>query len=321
MTTKQRNVSRALSALVCGVAMSGLLSSASLQAQSAKDAVTTKLMARLSALSADSMEGRRAGTPGSARARKWIIGELTAMGAKPVATGSFEQHVSLPARAGADTVGANIVARIPGKQKGGAVIVLSAHYDHLGVRNGEIYNGADDDASGCVALLTIAERLLKEAPQHDVVLAFFDNEEGGMNGSKTFVASGIVPLNTIALDVSLDMVARQDGKALWVSGLSHYPALKPITDAIATSSSIPIKFGHDTKDLPRGDDWTNSSDHAAFHAKGIPFLYLGVEDHPDYHKPGDDADKVDPAFYRGAVEFAYALVREADKRVDGLPKR
>jgi Zn-dependent M28 family amino/carboxypeptidase len=300
-------------------ALALLSTAATLPAQSTGDAVTTRMMARLSALSADSMEGRRAGTPGSARARQWIIGELTAMGAKSVGA-SFAQPVVLPARAGADTNGANIVARIPGKKRDGQVIVISAHYDHLGVRNGQIYNGADDDASGCVALLTIAERLLKSAPDHDVILAFFDNEEGGMHGSRTFVSSGIVPLEKIALDVSLDMVARQDGKALWVSGLSHYPALKAITDVAAKSSAIPIKFGHDTKDLPRGDDWTNSSDHAAFHAKGIPFLYLGVEDHPDYHKPGDDADKVDATFYRGAVEFAFAVVKEADKRLDGLSK-
>ena len=298
-----------------------LLVSSPLTAQTgAPDPQTTKLMSRLSALSADSMEGRRAGTPGSQRARRWIIGELTAMGAKPMGA-SFEQSVTLPVRAGSDTLGANIVARIPGTRSQGPVIVISAHYDHLGVRNGQIYNGADDDASGCVALLTIAERLLKAPPQHDVVLVFFDNEEGGMHGSKTFIASGLVPLDGIGLDVSLDMIARQDGKALWVSGLSHYPMLKPLADAAAKASSIPIRFGHDTKDLKPGDDWTNSSDHAAFHAKRIPFLYLGVEDHADYHKPGDDADKVDPTFYRGAVDFAFAVVREADKRVDGLPKR
>ena len=295
------------------------IGSGSARAQGATDAETLRLMSRLSALSADSMEGRRAGTPGSLRARTWIVAQLTAMGAKPASTGaSFEQQVKLPARAGSDTLGANIVARIPGKQRDGRVIVMSAHYDHLGVRNGVVYNGADDDASGCVALLTIGERLLKDPPQHDVILAFFDNEEGGMHGSKTFIASGVVPLDRIALNVSLDMVARQDGKALWVSGLSHYPALRVITDAAEKGANIPIKFGHDTKDLKPGDDWTNSSDHAAFHAKGIPFLYLGVEDHVDYHKPGDDADKVDPAFYRGAVEFAFAVVREADKRIDGL---
>lgn len=284
------------------------------------DGETTRLMARLSALSADSMEGRRAGTPGSRRARRWIIAELTAIGARPLGP-SFEQPIKLPARAGADTLGANIVVRIPGTRSGGPVIVVTAHYDHLGVRDGVVFNGADDDASGCVALLTIAERLIKEPPTHDVILAFFDNEEGGMHGSRGFVASGLVATDRIALNINLDMIARQDGKALWVSGTSHHASLKPLAEAAQAGAAVPIRFGHDTKDLKPGDDWTNSSDHAAFHARGIPFLYLGVEDHPDYHKAGDDAEKVDATFYRGTVDFAYRLVREADGRVDAMPKR
>ena len=84
---------------------------------------------------------------------------------------------------------------------------------------------------------------------------------------------------------------------------------------MAARASVTVRFGHDTKNLKPGDDWTGSSDHAAFHAKGIPFLYLGVEDHADYHRPGDDADKVDPTFYRGVVEFAYALVRRFDRNL------
>ncbi|MCC6241553.1 MAG: M28 family peptidase [Gemmatimonadaceae bacterium] len=274
----------------------------------------TRLMARLSALSADSMEGRRAGTPGAARARAWLVRELTAMGAKPVGA-SFEHFVKLPARSGSDTAGANVVARIPGTRSGGPVIVLSAHYDHLGVRNGEIYNGADDDASGCVALLTIGERLMKAPLEHDVILAFFDAEESGLIGSRAFVGSGPFTPEQIALNINLDMVARQDGKALWVVGTSHYPTLKPIAEAAVEGSPISVRFGHDTKDLKPGDDWTGSSDHAPFHAKGIPFLYLGVEDHPDYHKPGDDADKIDASFFRATVDYAFRLVRAADSRV------
>ena len=150
------------------------------------DVTTARIMQRLGALAADSMEGRRAGTPGSARARAYLVAELRAMGAKPIGE-SFVVPVTLRARAGSDTTGANIVARIPGKNSSGPVLVLSAHYDHLGVRNGEVFNGADDDASGCVALLTIAERLLREPPDHDVILAFFDAEESGMVGSKAFV--------------------------------------------------------------------------------------------------------------------------------------
>lgn len=273
----------------------------------------SRLMSRLSALAADSMEGRRAGTAGSARARRWIIGELTAMGVQPVA-GGFEQRVSLRPRPNdPDTVGANIVARIPGRSGSGRTIVLSAHYDHLGVRDGQVFNGADDDASGCVALLTIAERLMQERPEHDVILAFFDAEEAGMMGSKAFVKTPPVPLSQIVLNLNLDMVARQDGGALWVSGTSHYPALKPVAESAVAASAVPIKFGHDTKDLKPGDDWTNSSDHASFHAQRIPFLYFGVEDHADYHKPGDDAYKVDPAFFRGTVEYIYGVLRAADR--------
>jgi len=316
-----RWVRRGVAAAAVAVA-SAISVTTSLHAQSvtASDATTARIMQRLGALAADSMEGRRAGTAGSVRARAWIVAELTAMGAKPIGS-SYAMPITLRARAGSDTSGANIVARIPGKNSSGPVLVLSAHYDHLGVRNGEIFNGADDDASGCVALLTIAERLLREPPEHDVILAFFDAEESGMVGSKAFVNAPPVPIERIALNINLDMVARQDGKALWVSGTSHTPSLKPIAEVAAKTSAVTIRFGHDTKDLKPGDDWTGSSDHAAFHSKGIPFLYLGVEDHADYHKSGDDADKVDPAFYRGTVEFAYALVRAADAKLSTVTRQ
>lgn len=278
----------------------------------ASDATTSRLMQRLHILAADSMEGRRAGTEGAARARRWIIGELRAIGVEPLGT-SYEQPFVIRTRAASpDTNGVNIVARIKGTAGNGPALVLSAHYDHLGIRNGEIFNGADDDASGCVTLLMIAERLMRERPTHDVIFAFFDAEESGLQGARAFVANPPLPLNTIGMNLNLDMVSRQDAGALWVAGTAHYPLLKPLAEAAAAGARVTIRFGHDTKDLKPGDDWTNSSDHGAFHARGIPFLYLGVEDHPDYHKAGDEAHKVDPAFFRGTMEYAYALLRRVD---------
>jgi Peptidase family M28 len=315
-SVNDRRVSAGCFALLLAIALSHALSHAPLlRAQSrpaVQDSVTSLLMRRLSALAADSMEGRRAGSPGGARARAWIIRELQAMGVQPLGA-RFEMPFALRMRTpGPDSVGTNIIARIPGTRGTGKALVLSAHYDHLGVRNGEVFNGADDDASGCVTLLMIAERLLAQRPQHDVILAFFDAEEGGLQGARAFVATPPLPLERIGVNLNLDMVARQDAGALWVSGTAHHPSLRPVAEAAATESRIPIRFGHDTKDLKPGDDWTNSSDHGAFHAKGIPFLYLGVEDHPDYHKAGDDADKVDPVFFRGTMEFAAVLVRRLD---------
>ncbi|WP_306522833.1 M28 family peptidase [Gemmatimonas sp.] len=288
-----------------------------------RDSATRVLMSRLATLSADSMEGRRTATPGSARARAWLVQQLTAMGAKPLGA-SYEQPFRLrPRGAGAtDSItGVNIVARIPGRSTAGGMLVMSAHYDHLGVRNGEIFNGADDDASGCVVLLTVAEQLLRDPPQHDVILAFFDAEEMGLQGARAFVNAPPVPLASVAANLNLDMVARQDAGALWVSGTSHYPFLKAVAESASKASGVAVRFGHDTKDLKPGDDWTNSSDHGVFHGKGIPFLYLGVEDHPDYHKSGDDADKVDPAFYAKNVTFAGTLLRALDRALPRFPVR
>ena len=168
------------------------------------DSITRLMMTRLSVLAADSMEGRRAGSVGSQRARRWIMAQLSVIGATPVGR-SFEQPVKLTPRGGGpDTLGANIIARIPGRSGGaagsGATIVLSAHYDHLGVRNGQIFNGADDDASGCIALLTIADRLKREPIDHDVLLVFFDGEEVGMPGSRTFINAPPIPLARIDLN-------------------------------------------------------------------------------------------------------------------------
>lgn len=297
------------------------VSAASAQRPVSADPTTATLMRRLSALSADSMEGRLAGSVGGARARAWLLRELSSIGVKPLSE-RFEMPFTLRQRTPSpDSIGTNIIARIPGTKGSGPVLVLSAHYDHVGIRNGQIYNGADDDASGCVALLAIAEQLLKAPPQHDVILAFFDAEEGGLQGARAFVANPPLPLSRVAVNVNLDMVARQDGGALWVAGTSHTPALKPLAEQAAKGASVRIRFGHDTKDLKPGDDWTNSSDHGAFHAKGIPFLYLGVEDHADYHKPGDDAEKVDPSFFRGTMEYAAALVRALDGALAQLPAR
>lgn len=280
---------------------------------------TARLMARLRALAADSMEGRGTGTPGAARARQWIVRDLQAMGVAPLA-GDYAVPVRWRRRGSTeDTEAVNLVARIPGRMPGGPVLLLSAHTDHLGIRNGVTYNGADDDASGCVALLAVAEQLRRTPPQHDVVLAFFDAEEAGLQGARGFVTAPPLPLSRVALVINADMVARQDGGALWVAGTAHTPALRPLVERVAANARIPVRLGHDTPGGKPGDDWTASSDHGAFHARGIPFLYLGVEDHPDYHQPGDDADKVDAAFFGAVVEVLQALVREADARLAAMP--
>jgi Zn-dependent M28 family amino/carboxypeptidase len=84
---------------------------------------------------------------------------------------------------------------------------------------------------------------------------------------------------------------------------------------VAARSDVTVKVGHDRPDLPQGDDWTSASDHGPFHAAGIPFLYFGVEDHPGYHNPSDDAEHIKPEFYAAVVATIIDAVRELDARV------
>src|SRR5690606_11353073 len=140
----------------------------------------------------------------------------------------------------------------------------------------------------------------------------FDAEEGGLRGARAFVAAPPVPLDSIRLNVNLDMVGRNARGELYVAGLHHYPFLTPIVSAVQAEAEIRVLPGHDDPSLG-ADDWTSQSDHGAFHEKGIPFLYFGVEDHPDYHRPTDTFDHIMPGFFVDAVEAVLTAVLVADE--------
>lgn len=195
-------------------------------------------------------------------------------------------------------------------------IVLSAHYDHLGVRDGVVHPGADDNASGVAVLLAVAEALVREPPNRPVVLAFFDAEELGLSGAKAYVNSPPLSLEATALLVNLDMVSRNDAGELFVAGTHHRPELAALVREAAARSPVRVRLGHDRPVWLAGSfqDWTEASDHGPLHGAGVPFLYLGVEDHPDYHRPTDVPERIDPAFFHDVAELVLDLVRLADQR-------
>jgi hypothetical protein len=126
-------------------------------------------------LSADDMEGRLVGSPGGAKARTYILGRLNEIGLAPALGASFEHTFQFQRQA--DTLsGVNLLAMIPGTGGSNRALIVMAHYDHVGVRNGEIFNGADDNASGVAALLQIATSMKTRAPLHDVIFAIVDGE-------------------------------------------------------------------------------------------------------------------------------------------------
>jgi len=270
----------------------------------------------LTQLAADSMEGRRLGTRGSATARALLVERLTRAGLVPLAPG-YVQRFPVSLRDTAVHEGANVIAMVRGTDTA-RVLVVSAHYDHLGVSGGVVYNGADDNASGTAVVLALAEWYAKHAPRHSMIFAFFDGEELGMPGARSFVRSPPVPRARIAADVNLDMVSRLDKNELYAAGASHFPFFRPLLEAAAAVAPVKLLLGHDTDAQGAHDNWTNQSDHWAFHTEGIPWICFGVEDHPDYHRPTDDVDKVSPARFIGAARTIADVLHRLDASLDDI---
>ena len=179
-------------------------------------------------------------------------------------------------------------------------------------KNGKIYNGADDDASGVSALLSFAEYLSENLPNHTVIFASFDAEELGLQGAKHFVNT--IDKEKLLLNLNMDMISRSPKNELYVVGGRYETSLKTIIEAFNNPTDSVLLVGHDGSDGKQ--DWTYSSDHAPFHKAGIPFLYFGNEDHESYHKPTDDFDAITPKFYINAVRIILSIFNAID--VSGL---
>lgn len=287
----------------------------------------TRLLEDVRRLAAPEMDGRRIGTDGNARARAYIVQRLREEKAQPLG-GAFEHpfdfvHTSIKAIWRRDRPvrlpfhGTNVLALIPGSVPGPALVV-SAHYDHLGRRDGVVYPGADDNASGVAALLAVARAFAASPPRHPVVLAVFDGEELGLRGAESFVAHPPAGTPPLGLDLNFDMLSRSAGGDLTVAGTGPSPGLRPDVEAVAAASRVHVHLGHDRPWYRAGllEDWTEGSDHGAFAAAGVPYLYLGVEDHADYHAPTDTFDRIDTAFYADVAELVVALARRLDGRLD-----
>lgn len=277
-------------------------------------------------LSADDMEGRLVGSEGNARARAYIIERLGEIGVEAVFD-NYEQRFtfqrSLDFRnpdAPRETVEAvNLVGRIAGTNPGEHVMVVGAHYDHVGMdEDGNIFNGADDNASGTAGLLAVATAFMENPPENDVILVAFDAEEGGLRGARHFVANRPEGYEQIGFMLNMDMIAYSETDDLYAVGTWHYPVLLDLVAAAAEASWINLRTGYDEpSDDPR-NDWTMLSDHGPFHAAGIPFLYLGVEDHEHYHQPSDTFENMTIPFFLGAVETAIDVARRADAMLGAI---
>jgi Zn-dependent M28 family amino/carboxypeptidase len=285
------------------------------KAQASRVINAEKLLRDVEILAADDMQGRGIGTAGGAKAREYVVKRFKEVGLASFGE-TYLQPFEFAFKNGEKANGVNVIGYIKGKKNKDKYIVVTAHYDHVGIQKGEIYNGADDDASGTAALFALAEYFDKNRPSHSIIFAAFDGEESGLRGSRHFIAEPPVAKESIMLNVNMDMIAHNDVNELYAAGTYHYPTLKPSLEKTAKSAKVKLLLGHDRPEL-KSDDWTNQSDHFAFHQAKIPFVYFGVEDHKDYHKPTDDFANINQEFYIRAVETILEAVKTLDK--DLLP--
>jgi Zn-dependent M28 family amino/carboxypeptidase len=290
-----------------------LMSCGSVKTTTSTTQTSEQLLKDVETLSSDAYEGRKTGTKGGEMARTYLTGRLKEIGLKPYpGKTSYEQGFEIKGRNGAAAIqGKNLIAYIPGKTDN--VIVISAHYDHIGVIKDEVYNGADDNASGVAGLLQFAKYFAKNKPNNTLIFAIFDAEEMGLQGAKAFVANPPVALDKIKLNINMDMISHNDKGELYAVGTFKYPALKPYFTT--TNPNIKVLFGHDDPKLGH-DDWTNQSDQGAFNAKNIPFIYFGVEDHKDYHKATDEFKNINKTFFVDAANAIQEIIVNIDKQRD-----
>lgn len=199
--------------------------------------------------------------------------------------------------------GDNLAGLLVGADLKQEVVIVSAHYDHLGRSGGQIFHGADDNASGTATVLSVAavfDSLARQGvrPKRSILFVLFSGEEGGLLGSKYFVANSPIPLNQLVCDLNVDMVGRIDEAhrekpdyCYLITG-NQGSELQTIAETV-NQQSVNLALnegGYDVKNDP--DRHFFRSDHYNFAQLGIPVLFFTNGSHPDYHRPSDTADKI-----------------------------
>jgi len=327
-----------------GCSSATTLSAPAATMSSAPQAVITEADVRhlLTALADDSLEGRGTGTAGSAKAARIIADAMQRAGLQPAGDSGYFQRVPVaivtqsrtlgngtvvtrtrpalfPDFAALDTVPAsrrrtavNVVGILRGSDPvlRDSVIVVDAHYDHLGIGpavNGDsIYNGADDDASGVVAVLEIAKALAAgPAPKRTVVFVATTGEEVGLLGTRWYIAHPVVPLDRMTANLEIEMIGRPDSLAggpghAWLTGFE-----RSTMGSMFTAAGLPI--GPDKRP---DEQFFMRSDNIAFAQAGIPAHTLSTFNlHSDYHRPSDEVSRIDFAHMTTVIRAAAEATR------------
>lgn len=272
-------------------------------------------------LASDALEGRETGTSYELEAADYIMNRMKNIGLSPKGhAGTYYQtftfkpkkdpHSQIEYVAGDSTItGTNVIGFMDNKAT--KTIIIGAHYDHLGMggegslyREGEaIHNGADDNASGVAILLKLADTLQKVNTNNNYLFMAFSGEEMGLLGSNFFAKNPTIDLSTANYMLNMDMVGRlREDKTLSISGTGT----APIWNQVLNTNNTDFK-------LVLNESGVGPSDHTSFYLQDIPVLHFFTGQHEDYHKPSDDAEKLNYQGMQLITNYIFNVISDLDK--------
>ena len=266
---------------------------------------TSNLKEHLYILASDTLEGRRTGEKGQKIAAKYIADQYRELGiSPPVGYDNYYQEIPHKfIKQESNSSSENVIAYIRGNEKPDELLIISAHYDHLGNKGDEIYYGADDNASGTSAVLTIAKAFQKEkldgnGPKRSILFLHLTGEEEGLYGSKYYTVHPIFPLSNTICNLNIDMVGRIDKKHknnpnyVYLIGADKLSSdLHKLSEDV-NNKYIGLKLDYTYNEESDPNRFYYRSDHYNFAKNKIPIIFYFNGVHEDYHKPTDTPDKI-----------------------------
>ena len=293
--------------------------------------ITAKeLKENLYVYASDYFQGRETGTVGQRRAVDFLQNFYSTQGIEEAkGTDNYTQPMKLNIK-GVEVETENVAAIIKGSKFPEEYIVISSHLDHIGIKNGEINNGADDDGSGTVALLEIAEAFKKaddvgQGPKRSLIFLHVTGEEKGLLGSSYYANNPLYPLTQTMTNLNVDMIGRTDPKRedkdpnyIYLIGADRLSQdLHDISEATNTKYTQ-FKLDYTFNEEKDPNRFYYRSDHYNFAKNNIPVIFYFSGTHKDYHKPGDTPDKIMYDLLAKRTQLIFYTAWELANRTDKI---
>jgi len=297
----------------------------------AETITASELKDNLTIFAGDEYEGRNTGEPGQKKAAEFIVKEYQQMGMEaPEGFSNYYQEIPTEFFDGKLNASENVLGYIKGSEKPDEVLIITSHYDHVGVDDeGNIYNGADDGGSGPMAILELAEAFMEAkkdgyTPKRSILFIHLTGEEKGLLGSKYYVENPIFPLANTVANLNMDMIGRIDKDH---EGNDNYIYLigsdKLSTDLHELSENVNSEYMNMDLDYTYNDEndpnrFYYRSDHYNFAKNNIPVIFYFNGVHPDYHKPTDTAEKIEYEALKKRAQLVFLTAWEIANRDERL---